>query len=452
MNPTSVIVRFDQVAEQAAGPVLRIFGFARARELLQLFDSADLEANPRSAKAGPVTEDILESIVETPDIFVFKTKGILVGASSYEKLQRNRYRLTFENTKIEGILDGGHNTLAIGTHILVNALGDEAIKRKIRRWPEFKDLWDDHRDEIEALRRIKPDDEDYDEGALDFLVPIEILVPSDIESDEAMEAFNSSLLSICSARNNNVQLTLETKANKKGFYEDLRIALPDEIADRVEWKTNDGGEIKARDLIALAWIPLSKIDLEYVPVFPPQNIYRNKGECAKLFDELMSDDRVSKPTDGEYTREVHNKAIKSALAMAGKLPALYDKIYMDFPFAYNDNDGKFGKISVVKMAEKMKTKPTSYFTDALVEYSYPDGLIMPLVYGLKALMRTTADGGVVWAQDPKKFLDNHLPQIVRKYRVILDAFRFDPQKVGKNEGSYELVLDAYKTELMLQEK
>ena len=452
MNPTSVIVRFDQVAEQAAGPVMRILGFARARELLQLFDSADLEANPRSAKAGPVTEDILESIVETPDIFVFKTKGILVGASSYEKLQRNRYRLTFENTKIEGILDGGHNTLAIGTHILVNALGDEAVKRKIRRWPEFKELWDEHRDAIETLRRIKPGEEDYDEAALDFLVPIEILVPSDLESEDVMDAFNISLLSICSARNNNVQLTLETKANKKGFYEDLRHALPKEIAGRVEWKTNDGGEIKARDLIALAWIPLSKLGLEYVTEFPPQNIYRNKGECAKLFDELMSDDRVSSPTDGEYTREVHNKAIRSALMMAGKLPALYDKIYSDFPFAYNDNDGKFGKISVVKMAEKMKTKPKSYFTDEPVEYSYPDGLIMPLVYGLKALMKPTADGGVAWAQDPQKFLDDHLPQIVRKYRVILDAFRFDPQKVGKNQGSYELVLDAYKTELMLQEK
>ncbi|PKO40405.1 MAG: hypothetical protein CVU30_16805 [Betaproteobacteria bacterium HGW-Betaproteobacteria-3] len=452
MNPTSIIVRFDQVAEQAAGSVLRIFGFARARELLQLFDSADLEANPRSAKAGQVTEDILESIVETPDTFVFKTKGILVGASSYEKLQRNRYRLMFENTKIEGILDGGHNALAIGTHILINALGDEAVKRKIRRWPEFKDMWDEHRDEIEVLRKIKPDEDGYDEGALDFLVPIEILVPSDLESDDAMEEFNRSLLSICSARNNNVQLTLETKANKKGFYEDLRNALPVSIASRVEWKTNDGGEIKARDLIALSWIPLSTLGLDYVPTFPPQNIYRNKGECAKLFDELMSDDRVSNPTDGEYTREVHNKAIKSALSMAGKLPALYDKIYTDFPFAYNENDGKFGKISVVKMADKMKTKPSTYFTDEEVEYSYPDGLIMPLVYGLKALMKVTADGSVAWAQDPKKFLDRHLPQIVRKYRVILDAYKFDPQKVGKNEGSYELVLDAFRTELMLQEK
>lgn len=450
MNPTSVIIRFDTVAEQSAGPVMRIVGFVRARELLQLFDAADLEANPRSAKSGPVTEDILDSINETPEIFVFKTKGVLVGASSYERLQRNRFRIVFENTKIEGILDGGHNMLAIGTHILVKALGNNSIKRKIRRWPDFKDLWEEYREDVEALRKLKPDADEYDEVALDFLVPIEVLVPADLESEEATEAFNSSLLSICSARNNNVQLTLETKANKKGFYEDLRNALPPEIADRVEWKTNDGGEIKARDLIALAWIPLSALDADYIPKIAPQNIYRNKGECAKQFDSLMSDDLVSEATDGEYTRAVHNSVIQSALALAGELPDLYDKIYCDFPYAYNDGEGRFGKISIVKMADDMRTKPTTYFTEKPVKYSYPDGLIMPLVYGLRALMVTTADGSVAWSQDPGKFLDNHLTQIVRKYRVILDAYRFDPQKVGKNEGSYELVVDAFRTELMLQ--
>ncbi len=326
MNPSNVVVRFDTVAEQAAGPVLRIVGFVRARELLQLFDAADLEANPRSAKAGPVTEDILESIDETPELFVFKTKGILIGASSYERLQRNRFRLSFENTKIEGILDGGHNALAIGTHILVRAVGDKSIKRKISRWADFKDLWEQYRDEIEVLRKVKPGEDEYDETALDFLVPIEVLVPSDLESEDATEAFNRSLLSICSARNNNVQLTLETKANKKGFYEDLRKALAPEIAARVEWKTNDGGEIKARDLIALAWIPLSALEVDYVPKVAPQNIYRNKGECAKQFDSLMSDDLVSEATDGEYTRSVHNKIIRSSLTLAGRLPELYDKI------------------------------------------------------------------------------------------------------------------------------
>ena len=450
MNPKSVIIRFDTVAEQSAGPVLRIVGFAKARDLFQLLDSADLEANPRSAKAGPVTEDIIESIAETPDIFVFKTKGILVGASAYEKLQRHRYRITFENTKIEGILDGGHNTLAIGTHILVAALGDNAIKRKIKRWPDFKHYWEEHREEIEALRRLDHDDLGYE--ALDFLVPLEILVPADPDDDDTVEQFNGSLLSICSARNNNVQLTLETKAAKKGFYEILRAALPCEIAERVEWKTNDGGAVKARDLIALSWIPLSKLQIEDLPKIPPQNIYRNKGECAKLFDDLMSRDDVSKPTDGEYTREINNDQVRSALTLAAQIPGLYDKIYRDFPAAYNENSGKFGNISVVKPASRMRSQPTSYFTDEAVDYSYPDGLIMPLVYGLKSLMDLDDDGTVNWKQDPAEFLDENLSAIVRKYRVVLDAFRFDPQKVGKNEGSYDLVLDAYDTQLMLQGK
>jgi hypothetical protein len=447
MSPNTVIVRFDVVAEQAAGPVRRIVGFARARNLIQLLDAADLEANPRSAKAGPVTEGILESIADTPETFVFKTKGLLIGASSYEKLQRNRYRLTFENTKIEGILDGGHNALALGTHILMHALGDNAVKRRMRTWVDFKECWEEYHDDIDQLVKVKEADDSYEASALDFLVPVEILVPADLEDEDVTEAFNGSLLSICSARNNNVQLTLETKAAKKGFYEVLRGSLPKNIEERVEWKTNDGGDVKARDLIALSWIPLSKLELDDMPKVLPQNIYRNKGECAKLFDDLMSRDDVSKSTDGEYTRKVHNKKVKSALVLAGSLPALYDKIYKDFPNAYKANGGKFGNISVVKGAVNMRTQPMSYFTEQPVDYSYPDGLIMPLVYGLKALIEVQDDGTVAWAVDPEEFLDEHLNTIVRKYRPVLDAFRFDPQKVGKNEGSYDLIYDAFETQL-----
>ncbi|MFM8324924.1 MAG: hypothetical protein ACKN9U_08690, partial [Pirellulaceae bacterium] len=172
MSPNSVIVRFDTVAEQVSGPVLRIIGFVRARELLQLIDAADLEANPRSAKTGSVTEDILESIKNEHEIFAFKTKGILVAASDYESLQRNRYRLGFENTKIEGILDGGHNTLAIGTHILIHATGESKITRKIKKWSDFKECWIENRESIDALKARKSGDPNYVEEALDFLVPL----------------------------------------------------------------------------------------------------------------------------------------------------------------------------------------------------------------------------------------------------------------------------------------
>ncbi|WP_316181685.1 MULTISPECIES: hypothetical protein [unclassified Bradyrhizobium] len=453
MNPDNLILRYEQVHEQVEGPVRRIVGFVKAKNMLALFDAADLDANPRSAKAGPVTEAIIESIVETPETFPFKTKGVLVGASDYDALDRRRYGLRFENTHIEGILDGGHNMLAIGTHILSIATNDIRIARKLKRWPDFKQAWEENRAAVAALRKISAAD-DGEIGPLDFLIPIEILVPSDVENPDIVQQFNSSLLDICAARNNNVELRLETKANQKGYYEALSQALPTDIVPRVEWKTNDGGEIKVRDLISLAWIPLSMLDLpsdedgRQIEAPIPQNIYRNKGECVKLFDRLMGNPQVSRKTDGEYTHELHSEAVKSALQLAGQLPELYDRIYRDFPYWYNDGEGKFGRIKIVKMAKDMRSKPLTHFTSQEVEYNYPDGLIMPLVYGLKALMKKSRSGRIEWKVDPNAFLDGHGSAIVKKYRVILDAFNFDPQKIGKNEGSYNLVLDAFDTELL----
>lgn len=448
MNPNQLVVRFEQVDGQSHGAVTRLVGLARVRNLLPLFDAADLEANPRTAKVGNVTADIIDSIENTPELFPFKTKGILIAASNYKALERRRYELVFENTKIEGILDGGHNTLAIGLYLLKLVMEDEKKWKRIKTWSDFKAAWAEHR---EAVAKLKVDHPSGDGGPLDVLIPVEVLVPTNDNDDEVLQQFSSSLLEIGAARNNNVELTLETKANKKGFYDELRKALPSGIASRIEWKTNDGGEVKVRDIVALSWIPLSLIDLPAaVPSLAAAAIYSHKGECTKAFDALMSDEGVSRPTGGEYTHELHNTTVGSALAIAAQLPNLYDQIYCDFPEAYNDGGAaRFGRLSSVKMAKDMRSKPHSPFTKTPVAYSYPDGFIMPLVYGLKALMRKRDDGKVEWAvDDPAKFLDENLTTIVRKYRVIIEAFAGDPQKIGKNEGSYSLAADAFETELL----
>ena len=80
-------------------------------------DILDLEANPRSSATGPVTAAIQESIENDPETFPFKTKGILLASSQYERLDRGRIKITPDNLQIEGILDGGHNTLAIGWYL-----------------------------------------------------------------------------------------------------------------------------------------------------------------------------------------------------------------------------------------------------------------------------------------------------------------------------------------------
>jgi hypothetical protein len=154
-KPNKIIIKFEDVAEQVYGPVKRLVGFVLARNMLTLFDAADLEANPRSAKAGPVTLAIIDSIERDAPIFPFKTKGVLVGSSEYEAPERRRYELPFIEPHLEGILDGGHNMLAIGTHILSRIIDDPRVLKKIKLWEDFKLQWAANRDAMpQSVRNL----------------------------------------------------------------------------------------------------------------------------------------------------------------------------------------------------------------------------------------------------------------------------------------------------------
>lgn len=445
MNPNELLIRFETVDRQTEGPVTRLIGFARARNLLPLLDAADLEANPRTAKVGQITADIMESIQTSPELFPFKTKGILVASSNCRELERRRYHMTFDNPAIEGILDGGHNTLAIGLHILGVAGVEPKDVRRVKTWPDFKAAWEAHHDKVKALKASTASGEG---GPLDFLVPIEVLIPADPDDEIALEAFTSSLFEICAARNNNRQLADEAKANKKGLYDYLREQVPADIAKRVEWKSNDGGDVKVRDIVALSWIPLSVARLPD-GVSPPRiaDIYSGKGKCSMAFDALMEHPGVSSQTaDGTF--ELHNTAIGSALKIAGAMPALFDQLYAEFPGAYNRNQGSFGLLRAVTGADKLKTKPRTPYGKSGSAYRYPDGFIVPLAFGLRALLTIDAEGNLAWKTDPSKFIGKHLDEIVRKYKVLIQAFGGDAQKIGKNDGSYTLAQDAFETELL----
>jgi hypothetical protein len=177
-----IIIRFALVAEQpnprdedrlngsaaenSIAGIKRYTGFVRGKDLYALFDHVSLEANPRAAKVGTVVRDIMESLNKTPELFPFKSKGVLLGTADYEPLQRNRFELTFNDPASEGVLDGGHNMLAIGLHML----GSVTDVSKVQLWEEMKDLWDENR---VALEKVKE--------TFDFLVPVELLVPSDVE-------------------------------------------------------------------------------------------------------------------------------------------------------------------------------------------------------------------------------------------------------------------------------
>jgi hypothetical protein len=316
---------------------------------------------------------------------------------------------------------------------------DEKDIRKLKLWEDFKAAWAVNRQAVNTLR-----------DQFEFKVPVELLVPSDPNNDSLVSEFRFALIDVCAARNNNAQLTTEAKANQRGFYEEIRKRLPKEIADRVEWKSNewesdDGRPIKVRDLVALAWIPLTVLNengllpnqtesgtpLNFTVL--PQNIYRNKGELSKLFDRLMEHPDISKAKNGPQ-HEMHSVAVGSAFDVLASLPGLYDKIYVEFGDAYNKGTGgKFGKIKAVKVPKRGSAY--SPFMQEASDFGVPDGFVLPVLYGLKALMRVQ-NGKVGWITDPVAFLNKHMRALATAFKMPMVMADFDPQKIAKSENSY----------------
>lgn len=444
-----IILRFDQKSEHVIAYARRISGFVKIRALLPIIDTLNLDANPRESKVGPITQAIQESLDRTPDTFPSKTKGLLIGCSDYRELERNRIELNFQDSMLEGILDGGHNTLAIGLHVLEHVGIPESQIKKIKRWGDFRSVWNAHTDLIETTVRGS------DDPAFDILVPVELLVPASMEQN-AIDEFSSSLLDICAARNNNAQLKAETKANQSGYFDELRDALPDVLKKNIEWKTNDGGRIKVADVIALSWIPLSLLDLpededgRQVSAPLPQNIYRSKGDCVTRFERLMSSPSVTTSEEGEYRRELISDPVRSALKITAEILSLYDEIYERFPDAHNANGGRFGSITVIKKmnpSDGARRKKKSKFFQRDVDWNIPDGFIIPLVYGLRSLIKIDENQCLSWAVKPEELLREYLNEIVSDHSGTMSMLDYDPQKVGKEHGSYRFAERAFQTAL-----
>lgn len=440
----SIIIRIYDASVQPYG-LKKLVGSTNLASFIDLIEVADLEANPRAAKKSNVTDDIEESLETEGEIFHFMSKGVLIGASKVESLDRDRYRLTFEDPQLEGILDGGHNTLAIGRFILSKILEDGSdVIRSVKRWEDLKQKWADFNDEISAGKKDLPE----------IRVPIEIVYPGDGENAE--EYFQDKILRINAARNNNAQLTEETKAAKQGKYDEIKNALDPILVNEIEWKSNAGGRIKSRDIVALSLIPLSKL-----PGLPtsqvadiPTVIFAQKGQCVALFNRLLDVEGVAAPIKGQIL-EIRHAGVKSALRLMRDLPELYDLIYELMPGAYNEISPGFGRISCVRQyagEEKYRENKKKYlpkkaktkFYQKEVDYDYPEGFIYPIVFGLTALMEyDPKTKQVQWKTDPRVFVRKNLGKVMQSYYSMIQGQGYDPAKVGKTKGAYSLVVTLF---------
>ncbi len=439
MEKNSFIVKFVDVSVRDDGKLRKIQGEMDASNFVKILDNAQLDANPRDSKKGNLTEDICETLEKSPDLFHYKSKGILLSSMHTDILERDRIRINIEDPEIEGILDGGHNSLAIALFLLEKLDESKNIVKNIKRWKDLKEIWFQYTDPIKELLK---DDNNH------FLVPVEIITTKD---GQEYGSFLSDILDIARARNNNAQLTEETKANKAGHYEDLKKFLPDNLKEQFEWRAYDGGRIKARDLVALTMIPLSLISEKLAnETINPVDIYSSKGKCVQTFNQIFEHDNISKPSENGI-RKAYNEKFKSALKLTADIPAIYDMLFEAVPDAYNELSAAYGRITPVKVYDPSKAKenkkeikkylknpPRSKFFQNELKYESPDGFIVPILWGLTSLIDDDGKKLFWKVQNPLEFLKSALPEIMKLYVGTIKSFDYDPPRVGKNSGSYEI--------------
>lgn len=399
--------------------------------LIRLIKCADNQINPRTATVNPITKAIYETLDKSPELFWYKTKGILIATENCEILDRNRIRISFNNSAYEGIMDGGHNTFAIARFIV-----DKLFGKAFKKWDECKEFWDTHFDEIiERFREIEHI------PAYRFSIPVEIVFPGDDEA--AREEYYSTIAEICSARNNNIQLKETAKGNQVGCYDYLKERLPDY---EIIWKTGENGKIRSEDVIAMANVPLYFLQEhgllpEGIKKFNRVNLYASKGQCVSFFNDVISHPQVSEAEHGKYI--IKNSLIKSALDMTEDLMRFFDLLYVNFPDLYNANQGSFGRISAVK--KDVKSRPLFGTIDEAINYTYPDGYIYPLLGGAVSLMIYDGTTDTLkWIINPTSpdFNLKDLPLV--KYVGWLKK-DLDPQRNGKNQLMYMEAEDVYET-------
>ncbi len=434
----SLTIKLAEACYQNHNRVNKIVGKIDARNISKLISAVGLTANPRNSKVNKITRAIQETLETSPEMMEFKTKGLLVATSYCKPLERkNRFSLSFENPAYEGLLDGGHNLLAIGIFMLEDLksaypevqVSDEQIS-KIKIWNDFIVLWN----------QLDSDLRDETIESLNFHTPIEIIYPTDLE----FPRFDETVFAISDARNNNVALSETTKHDHRQYYEILKESLDPEINQKIEWKDNEfGNSIKSQDIIAMALIPFLAIQkekaLKGLPQINQVTLYSSKASCVKNLNKILETELIN--NDGK----VKSPLLISAFEMLQDLPRLYDVIYREFPNAYNNISSAFGNISSVKIYDKNKKSGGSYLRKAPktkyyeneCKYQYSDGFIIPIFASLHTMMGVTKNK-VSWLMpNPDQFIKDHLTEFVENYiESTIKDNDYNPNVAGKSKGGY----------------
>ena len=248
-------------------------------------------------------------------------------------------------------------------------------------------------------------------------VNVQVLVPATLmPATDVSEEMGVLLRAISRARNNNVQVKRRDLENLAHAFDPIKSAIAAEpYADDIRWREGDEGKTIDGQALLILLMMFHKEFASYDD--DPVAAYGQKGLCLEVYIAQREKSR-------EYTQ-----------ALVDQLPTLlklFDTIEREFPDAYNEAGGKFGKFSNVKKPKNGKTQLGSE-----TPWKYTTAWIYPIYAAFRQLLEYD-DGKLTWTVDPLEFWQQQRVEIVKSYsHPFREIASSTATKVGRHVPAFQ---------------
>ncbi|MCL2798268.1 MAG: AIPR family protein [Firmicutes bacterium] len=345
-----------------------------------------LDVNPREQKLNTdVARAILESLNSFDDNFHLLNRGLLIAADeiSYDN-QSCTINLVLSDIGKHGIVDGGH-----------------------------------------TFRQILASQNSPKNQALKFVQCEVITNVSHIES-------------LAEARNTSVAVDDKSMEELKGSFDSLKSILDtiiiddDKFLDRVAFKQNEFWSEKKANVIDVREV-IAILNMFNPYLYNPREsshpIQSYTGKEVSLARFIKLDGNGNK----EGNKDFRDMVIKQMAPIIPDIFKLWDKIEREFPEVSRDLKRRYGS-KPYSNHNNPNAKKISLFSNYLLEYTIPRGIMYPVVGAFRALIKVDDTTGMLsWGEiDPFSAWDEKKEFIVN---TILDSseknFSNSPERIGK---------------------
>jgi len=343
--------------------------------------------NPRDPKTtSGVAKQIFATLKDNPNSFLFRNRGItfIAGSATFNN-KNNLMELEMIDKGKNGLLDGGHTFRVIRN--FVEGLSEDELK------------------DFNAYVRVE-----ILEGIQDI----------------------GAVIDIVESRNTSTQVKDQSIEELHKHYEKIKeVVRGKKYENRIaykEFELADDGNPKDIDIKEL---------LSYLTCFDIEAFDSNKHP-VKAYSAKTS---VVEHFSGNKER------ILKYVPLLTEILELHDIIYRELPKAYNDQGGKFGRLTgVTEVSNSRMSKTELPFIGEESNYRIPSGFIYPILASFRNLVKCDAEK-CEWKINPIKLFMELKPELSKRVGEQAIEFR-NPNKLGKDTATWRLCYDVVEKEVL----